>query len=436
MSVSNPPITSRGDRIERDALGEPDVQRASTMVKSMVSLIGGYHHGEHHLGEELPFQTQEFVKGIPEVVSPTVMVISLVGAVIGNGIIALPTAFALTDITWGIAITLTSCFIAWASAIPIINCCKEMKVSTYDAIGERIPNKFLRIMLTDGALVADLVLAAAGYVVIVATSLKSFAIFTLGEAPNFTLLCVLSAFVMACLSLNRSYDGLRLANSFAFLTFLFVIGVISVKSLTTPMAVPPPNRPVVTWGSICIAFAQITTAYICQYNVPGLYAELQRKDKANAKCVFLSDTKDNSLMQLQEVRGGDVIIFITQMLLGAAILVTTPLVNFPLKMFALRMRGKDIVSCSKMENVGCTFFVVTCVLIVAIICPRLDLIMQIIGATAGNVVAFITPGVFSLCVERGVVARMRALFLITLGCAVFVICCGCIASREFALDWI
>eukprot|EP00923_Selenidium_pygospionis_P048360 GHVN01083257.1.p1 GENE.GHVN01083257.1~~GHVN01083257.1.p1 ORF type:complete len:452 (+),score=8.04 GHVN01083257.1:1402-2757(+) len=411
----------------------------------------------HHSHYVLPHDTSlvdSFIPGLPEVVSPYIMTISLVGAVIGNGIIALPSAFKLTDVYWGFGITVVSGILAWISALPLINCTQQLKVATLDELGDVIPNPWVRIALTSGALVLDLALAGAGYIVIITQAAVKLLVY-LGFAPCPQLVSITLALVMACLALNRTYKNLTYANTFAFGTFMFVIGAIIYKAFTIRLPdeiIISAQRPTVTYSSLIVAFAQISTAFVCQYNIPGLYGELRASRKPFAKwytlggfgictlfyilagalpfTLFLDQTKDNSLLQMQEAAGGDSLLFATQMVLAVAILVTSPLVIYPLKVFLLGLMDKRVTECSDLQNVVSTFSIVGLLCSVALVLPRLDLIMQLAGATGGNILASITPGVISLYVEKGFLARSRAVFLIVLGVCVFVLCLWCIAVKE------
>eukprot|EP00386_Alphamonas_edax_P013567 GDKI01041885.1.p1 GENE.GDKI01041885.1~~GDKI01041885.1.p1 ORF type:complete len:429 (-),score=119.66 GDKI01041885.1:397-1683(-) len=401
--------------------------------------------------------SKQFIEGIPETMSTMSASIAILVSMIGTGVVAMPYAMRLTGTYLGIGSLCFMGFLAWLSMHSLVKACAASRSASYEALAEKSLGMNFRRM-SDASVVFVLVGTVTAYIIIASNIIRCF---VPGNLPDFVAFAAV-ALAMFPVCLARSYGGLSFVASFCFTSFLFISFSIIVRTYGYASAPGKAEHPAATfsWIGVLLSLPMTGTAMNCHTNVPQVFAELNRgmKNRASAllfavtgvACafylaaglipywVFGADTQSDILSQLAKAlvtskfaENSDALIVCAQALLGVSIILKTPLMCFPLRSVVLAAvdPSAQLATTSQAKNMLVTGSSLAFCYVAALCLPKLDLVIQLMGATAGNFLVFVAPGIFSLCLE-GASAKPRAYFMIVIGVVMAVASLTVVVGKE------
>eukprot|EP00918_Siedleckia_nematoides_P064347 GHVU01139924.1.p1 GENE.GHVU01139924.1~~GHVU01139924.1.p1 ORF type:complete len:315 (-),score=19.03 GHVU01139924.1:13-957(-) len=292
-------------------------------------------------GERLPLCNTTFNE-TPEELSPFAFILSHVSSMVGTGLLAMPGFFKCFGLVFGVIVLIGLGAINWLSAVALMNVVKTTKQSRYDTLGGETLSRVMKFMLAELPLVFLLGLAATVYekiavdttgTVISKITDNDMSFFVVSPIPS-TIAIGIVSFLLAS---GRSYKAMEKLTSLApFMYVIVVVAIVTQSLMTTPPEVVE-SQP----ADFLTALGRITAmsmCYFCHCNVPGLYAELLRREKPRANLLsfaafgtssaiyafvgiipfltFKGATEDDIVMQLASSTSGFNLASIAQILLG------------------------------------------------------------------------------------------------------------------------
>eukprot|EP00745_Piridium_sociabile_P042915 TRINITY_DN87053_c0_g1_i1.p1 TRINITY_DN87053_c0_g1~~TRINITY_DN87053_c0_g1_i1.p1 ORF type:complete len:320 (+),score=13.19 TRINITY_DN87053_c0_g1_i1:437-1396(+) len=295
-------------------------------------------------------------------------------------------------------------------------------------------------------------------------------------------LLVTAAMTPGCLA--RSLSSLKSVNNFCFLSFVYVAVTVVTKALMLRAVVQPTkpdddynnNSPLIGFA---LALPITCTAMNAHLSIPQVYSELSWKTKQRAKelvgvscilgfifylfagqvvyvmfsvatkagihytcaipfTVFGFSTESNIIAQLTSLHSEqDSFVSLAKALLGVSIVLKTAMLQVPLRTIIASIlwskEGPDtLLSISFNNNVCITIASLLAAYLFAVSVPRIDLMIQLIGATSAVGLVYVLPGVFSLRLDRRstFITQLRGWTLIACGSLISVSSLGVVISTE------
>ena len=363
--------------------------------------------------------------------------LNLTKSTLGGGVLTLQYAAKLNGIPMLLILLLIGAILTYVSINMLALACQVTGKSGYDEIAHSLYGRGMAIAV-GVAMVSNCFGAAVSYVQAIS---KATAWIPLH--PYWRTL-VISTFPLAPLGCIYRINSLR------YFSLAGVIGV-TLLAFTTVYALlrsgvadTITQDPAVLWridptGNMVKAFSTITFSYVCHYNIPHIYSELQVKEPQTMKKVALAsltlstsvyltaaicgylafgtDMASDVLSCLQPyVNAGD--LFVKTAVIGCvlSICVAHSLHVYPIRQtaeyFALQMNDK--FQGSKILVISLGIVVVYLSWVVAIFGPKLQTTIELVGASAASAIAYIFPALFAvkLKLDKGVKASdIAALWL-------------------------
>eukprot|EP00923_Selenidium_pygospionis_P038301 GHVN01066873.1.p2 GENE.GHVN01066873.1~~GHVN01066873.1.p2 ORF type:complete len:443 (+),score=27.39 GHVN01066873.1:2920-4248(+) len=404
-------------------LGLEDPLRTSSRLSALEAIPLGSGHDFH---------------GVAEVLTPVQFTIGIVATMLGVSIVSIPKGAILCGGVVPLCIAL--CFLgtlAYMSAVSLIRTTEISGGTTVEAVGKvAIKNDFVRVLSSEFSLVFLISLGLTAYTHMVANILDSF--FGLhGIQMSKYVTLFIAVIAMSVLCFLRSYSSLKIASNLTTIAFLVTAFIIVWKSLAYKGGASP-DLPPVTIGSTMLGCCQLSTAFLAHFNIPGMYAELQRKSKPNAEFYMAlsfagtillfcnigfasyymlgGNVGDDMLKTLADLyENKDKVLLSTQFVVGTGLILKTPLLNFPIKTVMLGLLGEDVRECSAGRNAAVTLASRALIYAMAIALTRIDLVLQIAGATSGAMILLISPAMYGLSLEKGTGPFLRNMTLMLAG---------------------
>ncbi|CEM17853.1 unnamed protein product [Vitrella brassicaformis CCMP3155] len=369
-----------------------------------------------------------FVPGIAEALSPLGAVSTLLVAMIGTGVVAMPFIFLLCGITLGVIGLAAMAWLAQLAMVCIIRSVQISRCVSYEDLGERAFGMWFS-RITDLSLIGLLLGSTAAYIII-ATNILSVSLPDSLSVPRPTLFALV-ALAMFPVCLARTYDGLAAINTFCFTSFVVISVICTVKSVLVRehIQVDETTQRISPIIGLILSLPMTSTYMNGHMNVPQVYAELRPQWKrraiplGTAVCViafafyvfagmvpylvFHASTETDILTQLVNTfmavhSARDPHLSLAQVLLGLCIVLKTPVIQFPLRSLVLGRFQPDakLATLPMPQNLLLTAVCIAAAYLLAVALPRLDLVIQIVGATSGVFLVYICPGAFTLGIER------------------------------------
>lgn len=392
-----------------------------------------------------------FGEGVVEALSGEGVLYSLCASMIGTGIAAMPMAFKLTGTTYGIILSILGAVFSWLGIISLQIASSRTKSTSFEQLGEACFGYGpLRYFFCEGSLAGILILACSIYIVLGSSGLTTLAL-NFGINVGFISLKFFSKIAVTAIiggiSLLRSYERLQFASLYCLFAYVTTAIIIAGKTMFMPI-VPGSVPTTPSFNGILVAWAQVSLGFLCQFNIPGLYAETKRplKPKFNTYAAaaagitwiaytasgifpylaYRNTIKDNILVQLGTDFPESRLINIANLLLLSTAILSTPLYCFPLKSLALGLRHKSIETCSQVENMTATFGVVFFCMLLSMVVSNLSTLVQLGGSTFGVITMSVAPGAFLVKQSQSRTETILGYFLVIYGTICVALCLGSI----------
>eukprot|EP01068_Selenidium_serpulae_P019699 Selendium_serpulae@DN7109_c0_g1_i1.p1 len=290
--------------------------------------------------------------GVPEVLTGPQFMTGIAATMLGAGVVSIPIIGTFCGETGVIGALLVTGFLAYMGGISLIYSTQLTRATSFEGICAKLVRfGIIDFLLSDCSLLLLTSLGSTAYVLMIAGALDSM-VRSIGFSLSTTACLILASFLSAPACFLRSYNQLKTASNFATGVFVCTIFIMLWKTVayTGPIDY---IKPQFTVNGYMLGLSQLATAFLAHFNVPGLYAELQRDLKPRAPmyfavslggitflygalaivCVgkfgfqigpdmlkFLSDLHDSR----------DIVLLGTQFLVTVGLCVKAPLVNFPI----------------------------------------------------------------------------------------------------------
>jgi len=353
-------------------------------------------------------------------------VVGLVLSMVGTGIVTFPFVFGLCSDSMGILVLGTIALLVYLSYTMLMQCTARMGVTSYGGLMPAIPKAWTYYV--NASLWLLLVLATTSYILIAADMTRTLILgsstdlpLLLSDGVLFALICL----VVFPLCLARSLHGLALLNMYCTGAILTVVVAIVWKCYTISKESSnfAPAHP--TAVSLMLAVSILGNAMFGHMNVVQVYAELTAKTKKHAHVVpliaciavfvlysavglsgylaFGRSVGPDVIADIARRHGSqDYIVVLMQVLLVTFILCKVPLLVMPLRSITLGYvsPGKNPNDVSLSVNLVVVFCLLTSSYLGALALPRLDLCLEVLGATCVVPLCFTVPARLAWsCVE-------------------------------------
>mmetsp|Transcript_70481 Transcript_70481/g.139852 ORF Transcript_70481/g.139852 Transcript_70481/m.139852 type:complete len:413 (-) Transcript_70481:53-1291(-) len=353
---------------------------------------------------------------------------SLTVTMLGTGIVAFPSGFALCGYLIAPIAVVFLAALAHVSYVSLMRCTASERVASYGSLVQRLPGAWSHY--TNAALCLLLILALTAYVLIAADIIRSIVWKGSDTYPlvlqDHVLFAVILLFILP-LCLSRTLHGLTLISTYCSFAILGVVGIIVWRCfwLIVHEPLPPGTYPThhAHIRPVVLAVPIFGCAMFGHMNASQVYAELRPAAKAHAQLVSLAACAGT--MVLYVIVGGvgyaafgsaalpDVVaqiamrcgetgdVAIMHGLLASFIVLKTPLLVLPLRSLALPLfcRALEPGKLAWQPNLLITSSLLGCVYFVAVALPNLDGTLEISGALCVMPLCFIVPARLSWSIE-------------------------------------
>eukprot|EP00928_Gymnodinium_smaydae_P032575 TRINITY_DN23550_c0_g1_i1.p1 TRINITY_DN23550_c0_g1~~TRINITY_DN23550_c0_g1_i1.p1 ORF type:complete len:597 (+),score=73.97 TRINITY_DN23550_c0_g1_i1:77-1867(+) len=397
-------------------------------------------------------------------------VVNISAATLGAGALALPRAIYYSGIVFGPLFMAVLCVLSMMSIKVIVQLVEVSRKDTYEEIAKAAFGPWYALfveaniilfcfgtavayMITVGQISHQVLDAVMPTATAVGTSVGA-AWWQVFVEPN-AVLCLITLVVLLPLSMLDAINDLRFTSFAGVGCIIYLIAVVMyvffAKGTSDSLVDSDGFTGFYPKGGFLGCFQMVALAifaFCCQPNVPSIYTELERKsfhrmDKVSMRsmslCLFVyllmgvtgflafgEETAGNILGNLQPLLCECDTIVVS----GFACMAFAVTMAFPLNIFPIRF-AVEIALFYYMPHMNTRFVrssiaiaaVFSC-LVVAIALPEINLIFELIGATTGSFVCFISPGVLFCRLAPGpLLSRLKfnALVLIVAGCIFLVL---------------
>lgn len=412
-------------------------------------------------------------------------VFTLTNSAVGSGILAFPFAFRCGGILGGSIMSIFFGLTNTWSLTLIIEACHSTNSTNYQQIIRKLCGH--RAETVVGALIFLYAwLADVGFFIIIADLLRPLLILWIGDGlwtQRWFILAVASILILPLMLLRR-ITSLQLSSMFALFSILYVVGMISYfgickisPSLNDEISDDSPSS-VSLWpkGTDFVLAVPVTClALQCHVQVPAIYAEV-RPDLRSPEwmkwviytsitiCLVLyipagifgyvtfNDDTPADILEDKKYPADNAAVELARVCIILTSICCIPLNHFPARLAAYEiLRGKyreEVEYKLMLENLreeqqqpadipsrfyyleAFCFYVSAYML--ALILPDIDVVLDIMGATAGVAVIFILPGIMLYKLNSHANKRRSCAWLLgCLGVVVGLACIGAFVLKTF-----
>jgi len=367
--------------------------------------------------------------GVEEKLGVVGAIASLCVSMLGTGIVAFPSGFALCGYLMGPVSVLLLAYLAHLSYVSLIHCTAKEHVASYGELVQKLPRVYQHY--TNVALWALLVLATTTSVLIASDIIRTILWHGSSNDVPFMLqnhvLFAVVLLVILPLCLAKSLHGVSLMSAYCTCAILTVVVLIVWRCLqvATSESLPQSSAPTAAAAapSVVLALPLFGCAMFGHMNMSQIYAELRPDAKKYAPMVSLAACAGTLFLYLLVGGAGyaafgrtampDVVaqlglhcgetadIAVMHGLLGSFVVLKTPLLVLPLRSLTLQVLDPTLKpnELPPGRHFLLTLTLLAFVYLAAVALPDLDRLLEILGALFVVPLCFVVPARLSWTIE-------------------------------------
>ncbi|TDH67541.1 hypothetical protein CCR75_005341 [Bremia lactucae] len=359
-------------------------------------------------------------------------VFNLAGATLGAGALSLPYAVAVSGLGFAVAQLVLAAVLTIYTIRLLIRAEQITKLKCYEDLAMFCFGRKMTIFVEVNILIFCFGIAVA-YLVTLGDLITPLVKLCFGVqsifAHRWVLMTIVSGTIMLPLSLLKDISSLQFSSIVGVLSIVFLVVAVAIRSLMYTSANGIPVD--ISWTinlsrgpNFMLSVPIVMFAFTCQVNVFSIYTELQRPcirrmNKVVDRATLISfliylciggvaylafgpqlvdpKYKGNILLSFPP---NDTLIAISRAAITLTVAVAFPLNIFPCR-FTIDMMFFANSEVSRLRHIAVTSGLVLLALLLAILCPSINIVFGIIGGTCSTVVCFCFPAAFIMHLEDG-----------------------------------